>query len=288
MGGTAVKGKADIMSTTKTIKIKSCSNLKSSSDSSKNLVQPKKYQSQGAVTSLKNTLNSGIDKTSLNPNSSRSNTKDLPPISENYKAPRKDHKKIKANINKNKTTIDASSELDVLKIVKKNNYDFDDNDLIDECLLKHFFMRCLEQDARMEIIKEMSLCKIDVNTYVFHQDSMGNFFYIIKEGECELFINNNYIKNLRAGDSFGELALLHGAPRSGSVKTLGIMFVWCLERRNFRKIVDHINYMNFEENKKFISSIPILCNIENEMKSVLASNLIKLYYDKDKVIVKGK
>ena len=117
---------------------------------------------------------------------------------------------------------------------------------------------------------------------------MGNFFYIIKEGECELFINNNYIKNLRAGDSFGDLALLHGAPRSGSVKTVGIMFVWCLERRNFRKIVDHINFLNFEENKKFISSIPILCNIENEMKSVLASNLIKLYYDKDKVIVKGK
>jgi hypothetical protein len=45
--------------------------------------------------------------------------------------------------------------------------------------------------------------------------------------------------------------------------------------------------MNYEENKRFINSIPILANIENDLKSILASNLIKLFYDKDKSIVKG-
>ncbi len=288
MGGTAVKGKTDVMLKTKFSKMKSI-NISKNSSSSKSIVsQERKFLSASEVSNFKNNLPSS-DKKITDINSPRlskngvtsSQDLNLQKISRNF------GKKLKAIVNKTKTQIDAASEIDVLKIVKKNNHDYEDCSLIDNCLVKHFFMRCLEPEARSEIIREMSLCKIDSDTFLFRQDSMGNFFYIIKEGECELFINENYIKKIKSGESFGELALLHGAPRSGSVKTYGITYVWCLERRNFRKIVDHINFMNYEENKRFINSIPILANIENDLKSILASNLIKLFYDKDKSIVKG-
>jgi len=220
-------------------------------------------------------------------NPSRSNSNNLTGETD---IKRTNKKKLDGNFinNKNKQYIDAASEIDILKIVRKNNHLFEDYDLIEKCLLKHFFMRSLEKEARNEIIKEMSLCKVDADTFIFRQDSIGNFFYIIKEGECELFVNDNHIKNFTAGENFGELALLHGAPRSGSIKTIGITLLWCLERRNFRKIVDHINFLNYEENKKFIENVPIFSNIEKEYKSILASNLIKEYYEKDKIIVKGK
>lgn len=288
MGGTAVKGKADVTLKTKTTntKLKSHNNVKIINNSTKTVStsEQRKFQSTGAVASFKNSSEKKVNENTLSSPRETGQMKS----SQELRNSRNFGNKIKVAIAaKTKTQIDAASELDVLKIVKKNNHEFQDFELIDNCLVKHFFMRCLEQDARMEIIKEMSLCKIDADTYVFRQDSMGNFFYIIKEGECELFINENYIKNIQAGESFGELALLHRAPRSGSVKTIGITYVWCLERRNFRKIVDHINYMNYEENKRFINSIPILLNIENDLKSILASNLIKEFYDKDKVIVKG-
>jgi hypothetical protein len=180
-----------------------------------------------------------------------------------------------------------TTELDVLTIKKRNNHDFEDKDLINACLLKHFFMRSLDKDARSEIIKEMTLCQVDTDTVVFKQGSMGNFFYMIKEGEVDLYLNDVYTKTIVAGESFGELALLHGAPRSGTVKTKSKVLLWCLERRNFRKIMDHINLINYEENIKFISSIGILANIDNDLKSVLASNLLKEYYDADKYIVRG-
>jgi cGMP-dependent protein kinase len=209
---------------------------------------------------------------------------------------RSDNKNAKRNnkkienlgvIKTSKSVIDAATELDVLKIIKKNNHKNEDFNLIDKCLLQHFIMRTLESDARSEIIKEMSLCKVDADTFIFRQYSIGNFFYIIKEGEVQVFVNENCVKSLKTGECFGELALLYGAPRSAGVKTIGITYLWCLERRNFRKIVDHINYLNFEENKKFIESVEIFANIANEFKSILASNLIKEYYDKDKYIVKG-
>jgi len=292
MGGTAVKGKSEVTLKTKPtqIKVKTINNDKNINNSNKSDAsseQKRKFQSTGQVSFLNNNLT--ISEKKINENGSTStNQNSQIRSSQELRNSRNFGNKIKAAIApKHKIQIDASNELDVLKILKKNNYDFDDYEHIDGCLMKHFFMRCLDQEARMEIIKEMSLCKIEADTYVFRQDSIGNFFYIIKQGECELFINENYIKNIKAGENFGELALLHKAPRSGSVKTVGVVYVWCLERRNFRKIVDHINYMNYEENKRFINTIPILLNIENDLKSILASNMIKEFYDKDKVIVKG-
>ena len=105
----------------------------------------------------------------------------------------------------------------------------------------------------------MSLCTVDAGTIVFKQGSIGTFFYILKDGSLDLFINDNLIKTIKAGESFGELALLHRSPRSGTIKAVQFCEFWVLERKNFRKIVDFINEMNFEENKKFVQSIPILC-----------------------------
>ena len=45
-----------------------------------------------------------------------------------------------------------------------------------------------------------------------------------------------------------------------------------MERKNFRKIVDVINKMNYEENKNFISSVRMLSSIDSELKSILSQN----------------
>ena len=179
-----------------------------------------------------------------------------------------------------------TGEVNVLQVIAKNNYDFNDGDLIGECLLKHFFMRTLDKDARNEIIKEMTLCKVDKGEVLFRQGTIGNYFYIVKSGEFELFVNDGFVRKFQKGASFGELALLHGVLRSGSVIASEETLVYCLERRNFRKIVDHISSINFEENRKFINMIPILSNIESDFKSLLANQLIKQFYEADKNIVK--
>jgi CRP-like cAMP-binding protein len=122
-------------------------------------------------------------------------------------------------------------------------------------------MRNLQKTARKEIAKQMMLGFIPVNTVVFSQGEIGNYFYIIKKGSVELSINNNSIKTMGKGDCFGDLALLHGAVRSGTVKTLEDTELWCLERNKFRTVTDYINRQNYEENKSFIQSITVLSNI---------------------------
>jgi CRP-like cAMP-binding protein len=107
----------------------------------------------------------------------------------------------------------------------------------------------------------MILGFIPVNTVVFSQGEIGNYFYIIKKGSVELSINNNSVKTMGKGEYFGDLALLHGAVRSGTVKTLEDTELWCLERNKFRTVTDYINRQNYEENKSFIQAITILSKI---------------------------
>ena len=104
----------------------------------------------------------------------------------------------------------------------------------------------------------MSLCIVAENVTIFKQGEIGSYFYIIKEGKVDLFINDKMTKTLTNGDSFGELALLHGAARSGTVKTSKMTNMWVLQRSVFRKVIDFINEGNFEENKKFLLSVPLL------------------------------
>ena len=178
-------------------------------------------------------------------------------------------------------------EKSVLKIIQKHNRNNQDEELIENCIKKHFFMKDLNEKARKEIINEMSLVSVEPNIYLFKEGGIGNYFYILKEGSIE-FISRNNSKNrkIKIGESFGELALLHGATRSETAKSLTESFLWVMERKNFRKIVDHITKMNYEENKNFIESIPILANIHYTQKTILCSFLYKENFQKGHFIVR--
>ena len=183
---------------------------------------------------------------------------------------------------------DNQQQVEILKILKEKNKEFADAQLIDTCLAKHFFIRNLERKSRAEIIREMSLAYVPANTIIFKQGDIGKYFYVIKNGEVMIDVNNKFSKTIVAGDSFGELALLHQSPRSATCKTLKDCQFWVLERKIFRKVIEHINYINFEENKKFIQSVPVLNMIENDLKTILCSNLLKESYEEGDFIVKGK
>jgi len=179
-------------------------------------------------------------------------------------------------------------EAKALKIVKKHNTELDDHDMISDVLAKHFFMRILDKRARKEIIREMTLCSVDEGVELYKQGAHGSYFYIVKEGTLQSIVNEKVTGTFTRGESIGESALIHSIPRTETLKAKEKVMVWCMERKNFRKIVDVINKMNYEENKNFISSIRMLSAIDAELKAILSSNLLKQYYEANKVIFKGK
>jgi CRP-like cAMP-binding protein len=177
-------------------------------------------------------------------------------------------------------------EKETFKLIKIDNKERNDEKLINDCLLSHFFMQYLNKQARITIIEEMSLIQVDKNNYIIKQGDIGNYFYILQSGLAQLLVNNKKVRILRSGESFGELALLHDAPRSGSIKAITDCLLWTLERKNFRKIVEHITKINYEENLKFIESVSILSHMEQYQKTILSTNIVKEEFLKGRIIVK--
>jgi len=68
---------------------------------------------------------------------------------------------------------------------------------------------------------------------VFHQGHDGDRFYVIQDGEAEVIGDGRLIRTLGRGDGFGEIALLHDAPRTTTVRARTPLELYTLDRRDF-------------------------------------------------------
>ena len=182
--------------------------------------------------------------------------------------------------NKNNT----NEELKVMELIQEKNKNKIDYDLIYESIGKHFFMQKLNDQARNEIIVNMSLYKINAGTILFTQGSIGNFWYIVHEGNLEFYVDEQLKKSLKVGDSFGEVALMNNVPRNGTVKAVTDCELWALKKEVFYKIRDFLFALNFKENMEFLKTIDL--PLDEEMKSLMANNLIQNIYKANEVICK--
>ena len=218
-----------------------------------------------------------IDADSKAPTQHNSNGSAISETNNNTKLSRKKEKIVVIAKNKH-----SSVEKHAMELIQKNNSEKKDYDMIYGIIDKHFFMQSLNKQARDEIITTMSLCKVKEGTTLFKQGAYGSYWYIVNEGTFKLYIDDQYKKDLKRGDSFGEFALMNDAPRSATIKAATDCFVWVLKREAFRKIIDFLFQMNYDENMKFLNSINL--PLDSTFKSVLANNLIREIYKEGDVI----
>jgi len=81
-------------------------------------------------------------------------------------------------------------------------------------------------------------------TVLCQEDAIENIFYMILEGQCEVtkFINKNEVRLLKildAGDFFGEMGLIHNAPRAATVKCKTDVVVLELDKASFDEVLQH-------------------------------------------------
>jgi len=179
---------------------------------------------------------------------------------------------------------DVNYEKKVLELIHEKNAEKEDYDLIYDIISKHFFLQTLNHQAKDEIIISMSLYRVKEGKTLYNQGYSGNYWYIVKSGELERLYNKKLIGILKTGDSFGERALMNGAPRSNSVIAKTDCLLWGLRRQVFRKILEFIFTSNYEQNMKFLDGINM--PLDTTFKSIMANNLIQEIYLKDQYICK--
>lgn len=191
------------------------------------------------------------------------------------------HEKI-AIIAKNKKH--QNQEKKVLELIHNNNPNKEDEELIYNIIDNHFFLQTLNDQARNEIIVTMSLCKIKEGQTLFTQGSVGNYWYIVHEGVLEVYVDGVLRETYKRGDSFGEHTLMNDAPRFGTVKTVTECQVWVLKKEVFKKILEYLSKLNYDENSKFLETVNL--PLDTTFKSILANHLIEEIHKEGEYICK--
>lgn len=84
---------------------------------------------------------------------------------------------------------------------------------------------------------------------------MFYLFFLLEKGVADVIVDEKIKKQVKAGQTFGDLALLYNAPRAATIKAKETCFLWAIERKDFRKTVEEIGMKEYSENRKFINTI---------------------------------
>lgn len=95
-----------------------------------------------------------------------------------------------------------------------------------------------------ELIANSKVQTYPPKTVLCHEDALETIFYMILEGEVEVtkVINQTearVLKTLSAGDFFGEMALIHNAPRAATVTSKTEVVVLELNKESFDRVLQH-------------------------------------------------
>jgi CRP-like cAMP-binding protein len=70
------------------------------------------------------------------------------------------------------------------------------------------------------------------------QGAPGREFFVLIEGTADVLKDGQKVNSLEGGDFFGEIALVHHAPRTATVVATSPVRALVVTERNFRRILD--------------------------------------------------
>ena len=70
------------------------------------------------------------------------------------------------------------------------------------------------------------------------EGAVGREFFVLIDGTADVHRNGRKVNTLKAGDFFGEIALVHRTPRTATVKATSPIRALVITERNFRTLLE--------------------------------------------------
>eukprot|EP00600_Ochromonadales_sp_CCMP1393_P001000 CAMPEP_0174981374 /NCGR_PEP_ID=MMETSP0004_2-20121128/15855_1 /TAXON_ID=420556 /ORGANISM="Ochromonas sp., Strain CCMP1393" /LENGTH=536 /DNA_ID=CAMNT_0016233113 /DNA_START=124 /DNA_END=1734 /DNA_ORIENTATION=- len=167
--------------------------------------------------------------------------------------------------------------------------------------------RMLDAEQRKMIVKAFSgpIMK-EAGEDIIKQGDYGDAFYLLEEGVVDVFVAKKNapasqeaeqvkqeegeekevkVMSYKAGDAFGQLALMYNAPRAATCRVVGgTAKLWALDRVSFKVIVVAAAMQKRELYKDFLSQVPILQSLTEMEVLTLADSLAEEVYEDGAII----
>jgi len=101
----------------------------------------------------------------------------------------------------------------------------------------HIF-RHLSEEQTKKVVESFVTMKFSQGDTVIEQGTPGTSFFVIANGELEVFINDKSVRRMTRNSYIGERALLFHEPRTATVKVVSPdAELWAIEKATFEKII---------------------------------------------------
>jgi signal transduction histidine kinase len=133
-----------------------------------------------------------------------------------------------------------------------------------------------------ELVTRSQVKTYPPGTVLCHEGAIESKFYIVLEGRVDVskMLNNveqKQLKSLDAGDFFGEMALIHNAPRAASVITSTPVSVMEIDKENFNRVLQRSSNISFAMVREISSRLRENDEMAIEDLKIRASELAEAY-----------
>jgi len=146
----------------------------------------------------------------------------------------------------------------------------------------------LTEEQRTEIIDVMFPVPCEPGKVVIAQGDVGDNFYIVDTGEYEVYLKqagDKAVHTYKAGNAFGELALMYNSPRAATVKCSSAGSLWGLDQGTFRQVLMGTNKAAIDDTAQFLKSVDILSPLTDEQREKVGAILEKVTHTKGQLAV---
>ncbi|XP_029632674.1 cAMP-dependent protein kinase type I-alpha regulatory subunit isoform X1 [Salmo trutta] len=154
---------------------------------------------------------------------------------------------------------------------------------------KNVLFAHLDDNERSDIFDAMFSVTYIAGETVIQQGDEGDNFYVIDQGEMDVYVNNEWVTNIGEGGSFGELALIYGTPRAATVRAKSNVKLWGIDRDSYRRILMGSTLRKRKMYEEFLSKVSILESLDKWERLTVADALETVQFeDGQEIVVQGE
>ncbi|XP_067128547.1 cAMP-dependent protein kinase regulatory subunit isoform X2 [Centruroides vittatus] len=170
----------------------------------------------------------------------------------------------------------------VKKVVPK---DYKTMAALSKAIEKNVLFAHLDDNERSDIFDAMFPVIHNAGEVLIQQGDEGDNFYVIDQGEVEVFVNGQLVTTIGEAGSFGELALIYGTPRAATVKAKTDVKLWAIDRDTYRRILMGNTIRKRKLYEEFLSKVSILESLDKWERYTVADALEPVQFNDGDVIV---
>merc|ERR1712002_935497 len=171
----------------------------------------------------------------------------------------------------------------VKKVVPK---DYKTMASLSKAIAKNVLFSHLDENERSDIFDAMFPYSGIPGEIIIKQGNEGDNFYIIDQGDVEIYVNGEKVISIGEGGSFGELALIYGTPRAATVKAASDVKLWGIDRDSYRRILMGSTIRKRKMYEEFLAKVSILENLDKWERLTVADALEATSFEHGEAVVK--